>query len=627
MKNALLAACLLLVGISLFLLFGRGDSRRGDALRAPSTAPSAEPVPTADTDPASALWQEGSRKEASSRTSSAALSPSNPSRRVSGSILAQGVALENATVRLYAAGELQAEEETDVHGAFSLLLPTPAESVTLRVEAEGYAALERVLGRQIATGELALGGLYLQPGLELGGIVVGPGGMPVEGAEVRLTLQRGQPSEHAIGERTLTLADGRFVFPTAPRGRVVLSARAAGLGERSIDVSVGGAEEPRIELEPARSLAVRVVDLGGAPIAGADITIRSADPTTPARQGKTDAQGRIRFDELAVPTWSLRAYASGFRPTGLPEATADGTEVVVELSPWPAIVGRLVTPDGAPAPPGARVVALPRAAAARGDAGASVGNDGALVERDGRFRVGDVRPGEYVVLARASGFASTLSAPIIVGEKGEISIGNLVLQLGGALELQVHCRGKPLEGVSVEVLPFSPAPAQVFAPRAMTAWTHTPSAPPTETLTDAEGRVRLEGLSSGPLWTILRGPSSVPKAAGPFQVTSGSVSGPLTVELQEGSRIYGRVLAASGASVPRWRLRITGGSVSVPFLETDEAGSFQSSPLPPGPYTIQSLPSAAGQSVSVDVRLEPGADREVEIRIEQAAEPGSTSPG
>ncbi len=626
MKNALLAACLLLVGLSLYLLFGRGDSRRSEAIRAPSRTPNAEPAPTVEPEPATTLLLEGGREAASSRTSPAALSTANPSRRITGSVLAQGVALQHATVRVYAAGKLQAEEKTDAQGSFALLLPTPAESVTLRVEAEGYAALERELGRQVATGELALGGLHLQPGLELRGIVVGRGGMPVEGAEVRLTLQRGQPSEHAIGERTLTLADGSFVFPAAPQGRVVVSARADGLGERSVDLSVVGGEEPRIVLEPARSLALRVVDLSGAPIAQADVTIRSADPSTPARAGKTDAQGRIRFEELGAPTWSVRAHASGFRPTGLPQASADGTEVAIELSPWPAIVGRLVTPAGAPAPAGSRVMALPRAAVARGDAAAAAVNDGVLVEEDGRFRVGDVRPGEYVVLARASGFASTLSPPVIVGEKGESSIGNLVLQLGGALELQVHCRGQPIAGVSVEVCASSPAPAQVFA-SPMTAWTHTPAPAAAPTETDAEGFVRLEGLASGPLWTILRSPRTVPKAAGPFQIASGSVSGPLTVELQEGSRLHGRVLAASDAGVPRWRLRITGGTVSIPFLETDEAGRFQSCPLPPGPYTIQSLPSAAGGAAPVEVRLDPGSDREVEIRIEEGAEQGSAGQG
>jgi len=611
-KNALVLAGALLLALALFFVLRQDGGRRETAILPSSFAPVGEASPASPLELPAPAPDAGEGSRGSSARTSTVRPPSSASRRLSGTVLVQGGTSAEARIALFSRGELMSEGRTDARGTFGVTLPTPAEYVTLRIEADGFASLERDLGNQLEPGDLELGSLWLQRGTAIEGVVVGPSGSPVENALVRLTMRQGRPSEFAIGDRALTDPEGRFRFPAAPRGLVILTASAEGLGENSLEFQSVLGEEARIALQPARTLVVRAVARGGSPLAGVDVELRSQDPHLPPRKAATDGTGRVRFEALGAPVWSLRALARGYRPAGLEEADADGSEITLELRPWPSIVGRLVAPDDTPAPAGARVQALPRAAALRGDAPGGPGfAAGERVDAEGRFRIVDLRPGEYVVRAQANGFAATISAPVTVGEEAEVSLGDVVLQRGGALELELLVRGEPAPGIAAEVFSYAPPLNQAFAPLA---------APPAQGATsDTAGKLVLAGLVPGNVWVILRGPDTVPEVAGPFSIRSGGTSGPITVQLEAGKRLRGRVVSPGGEPIPRARLRVSGTGASVPFLETDDAGRFESVPLPPGSYTIESFPVPGSEKAtitSIEVRLEAGEEREVELRID-----------
>jgi hypothetical protein len=605
-KNLLLVAGVLLLALGLvWLLVSDGGGRPSAVAPAPA-APRrlAERAPevAAPGAPVSEF-----AAPAAARVSS--VSPTGvPTRHLRGTVLAPGGDRVAARAAVYARGELVAEQATAADGSFSLGVPVPSLDVVLRVEAEGHAALEHELGDQLQAGDLELGSLWLQPGVPVEGLVRGPSGAPVAGAEVRLAIRRSRPSEYVIGDRTTTDAAGRFRFPAAPAALVVVRARAAGLGESSKELTARDAREIEITLEPERVLSVRTIDRDGAPIAGADVELRSEDPAFPPRKRTTDAEGRVRFEALGAREWNVLALARGYKPAPLPGAWADGGEIVLELRPWPSITGRLVAPGGAALPAEARVLALPRVAAQRGDASASpLGGEPAGAE--GRFRLSDLRPGDYVVRATAPGFAPTLSYPVTVGGEGTVSIGELVLQRGGTLELAVRARGAPLAGVEAELLSYAPAPAQAFlAPG---------PAEPGTAASDAEGRLVLSSLVPGNTWVVLRGPETVPEIAGPFWITNEVTSGPIRVDLQPGTRLVGRILRETTREpLVHGRLTARGPAGSVPLLETDEQGRFRSVPLPPGTYTLD---FGAGRLTPSEIRLEAGA--ELEAQIELAAAP------
>jgi hypothetical protein len=613
-KNLLLLAGAAALGlVLLWVLLADGGRRSSTPAPAPgpehATASAAGPELTRVPEPAPVA----ERAAPSARTETEA--PISTSlRRLTGTVLVQGGGPPgpSARVGLYTRGERADERQPSEGGRFALSLAIPARSVVLRIEAEGFASLERDLGDQLEPGELELGTLWLQAGAPLEGVVIGPAGAPVERAEVRLAGRRAMPSEFMVGDRAATGADGRFRFPNAPAGVVVVTARAAGLGESSVEILTGHRQEVRLVLEAERTLRVRVVEPGGAPISGVDVELRSSDPLFPSRKRATDADGRASFEALGAPIWNVLALARGYKPAGYEDALADGSEIQIELRSWPSITGRLLAPGGGAAPHGALVLAFPRLAMMRGDVLASSGT-GEAVGAEGRFRLVDLRPGEYVVRAEAPGFAATLSSPVTVGEEGEVSLGDLVLIRGGTLALRLHTDGGPAAGVMAETFTTAPAPNQALAPRGPE-----PPGRPGRPASDAEGELTLAGLPPGSAWVLLRGEDIVPVVAGPFSISNELTTGPIRIDLRPGRRLAGRVLAANGQPVPRARLRVIGAGLSIPFLEADESGHFASVPLPPGVYTLEAFPVPGGPQTtsSTEVRLDANEEHEIVFRLD-----------
>jgi hypothetical protein len=175
-------------------------------------------------------------------------------------------------------------------------------------------------------------------GARVSGLVVRDG-QPVARARVSLRA--------AASIVTLTLEDGRFLFEDLPSGQVYLSASTADAASEVVGplqlVPGGKLEDVRLSLAPSVKVQGRVIDLlTRRPVQGATVI-------TPAQAGRTDAEGRFTITGARTQTWldlSAPGYLSRTEWVSLELASAGGRLELV-LTPSSRIEG-VVTESGRP---------------------------------------------------------------------------------------------------------------------------------------------------------------------------------------------------------------------------------------------------------------------------------------
>ena len=184
-------------------------------------------------------------------------------------------------------------------------LPVPA-TYTLTFTGPDVIPQVRVVDLDPTTGSGAVSGIDVSMSKEttvVGGVVSGPDGQPVAGAQV--TLGDGST------EFTFPTADepaGQFEFAAVPPGSYTLTASRSGTEPAVILVTVAASEPPSffdISLGRQAALTGRVID----PSTGSGVPGRIVRIFTPAQfpnppavaETTTDAQGGYRFDNLGAP--------------------------------------------------------------------------------------------------------------------------------------------------------------------------------------------------------------------------------------------------------------------------------------------------------------------------------------
>jgi peroxiredoxin/protocatechuate 3,4-dioxygenase beta subunit len=154
--------------------------------------------------------------------------------------------------------------------------------------------------------------LKLRRGTRIDGTVVGPDGRPVPGAVVLY----GPDKSQAVNSIPPVTADahGRFTLGIAPGAISVLTARGAGFGPALETIRVG--TEPQhvtLALQPPRSVAGRVADSAGRPIAGATLSVGSWRGVESLEEDiTTDADGRFLWKEAPADEVRTDVYAKGY---------------------------------------------------------------------------------------------------------------------------------------------------------------------------------------------------------------------------------------------------------------------------------------------------------------------------
>lgn len=268
--------------------------------------------------------------------------------RVRGRVTAGGEPVA-ATVELTSNGA-RVKLESDVEGAFSGALPHEGRW-SASVRPEGSSAQIRVIPVEIERSDAGEAEMDIElPGGRLRGAVVAADGQPIAGAVV--IAHRGALQD--VEGTAITGEDGTFALLGLAAGRVSVAARSRAGSSDVVphEIRESGTDALELVLRPRRLVDGRVVDRGGAPLAGA-IVRYFAEGLLGKQEAVTGPSGAFSLDLPASATRVDLALLVPGLPIRLVPALIDDDlrpiEVVVGgpggslrvevqlLPPWPFI--------------------------------------------------------------------------------------------------------------------------------------------------------------------------------------------------------------------------------------------------------------------------------------------------
>lgn len=382
-----------------------------------------------------------------------------------------------------------------------------------------------VLGGQ---GDVDLGVFTVVRGAEIHGLVTGPDDEAVAGADVRVDDFRVEREQR---RSTTTDLDGTFRLAGLPHGQVDLNVSAEGFAPSSFRGARTGSDEPiLIELQAGATLAVRVVDDAGKPVAGASLELEPDTPTL-MRMGvwssgdffkRTGSDGSFRFENVGAGTWSIEATE------GNAKAELDGIELVAGTERFVELQLR--------ARDRLTVVVTARSGEPVADAEILVMSEESLYSNDygttdvnGRARIG-VTPGAVTVHTSHDEYQDDSREVVLEPGSNELAVQ---LRAGGTIAGAVRSAdGTPLVAATVEAHPEDEldGPAR-YRGRGDAA----------KTMSDRQGRFRIVGLEPGTWFVVGRAPGfAADGPEQPFDIDGQGVEG-VDIVLEPGGSIVGTV--------------------------------------------------------------------------------------
>ncbi|HEY2366295.1 MAG TPA: carboxypeptidase regulatory-like domain-containing protein [Polyangiaceae bacterium] len=310
--------------------------------------------------------------------------------------------------------------------------------------------------------------IVLRAGGSLEGRVQDTQGRAVAGARVEMSATHG-----TLERSTRTASDGTFAFAAVPREvslDVFESEDSSSPSLRTTaTVETGERKEITLTLPAARDpVAVRVKDDRGYPVASAQVSIASLDPSAPLREtGFTDARGETELAGARGLPLRVEVSAPGHAPK-VESLDAAPETLDVALDVGAAFDATIRASRGAPVE-GADVVLYTSSIVRhlRSDA-------------RGHVEAADLAPGAARIVVRAPALATTEKSFTLPA-----SLGNVDLDAESVVEGEVRDeRGDPVVGARV-----AKDRVPVFLAQG--------APPPDVAVTDARGRFRLGGLAAG----------------------------------------------------------------------------------------------------------------------------------
>ncbi len=447
-------------------------------------------------------------------------------------------------------------------------------------------------------------------------------GAGIAGAEV--TFSRGGAAASARSG-----ADGAFRFEPPEPGRWQLAAAsgpghapfAPEWGHSPVVLDARPGETVRgvsLWLDPVRPVAGRVVDPEDRPVQGAEVRVLGAAAGTRALMPSTDravsaADGSFSIAAPAGATLEGRhpGHAPG-RAEVEPPARAPRV-LVLRLGAAGArtgagsITGKVVAP-GAPVE-GALVSAR---LLLRGGPGSAEGlvSAQALSDAEGRFTLGDLEPGRYLLLASRDGLTQSRAVVARTGEEATVELSR-----GGRLAgvVRESGTGKPV------------APFRVEVRRGGRGWRLPVRV---ATVVDPSGRFELADLPPGPVSVVVSAPGHLPSGDVDATVPEEGAGAELEIALATGGRVRGRVTDRDGGKpIAGAQVALEGDGGAPGLLDAGAAaftggdGTFQLGGLPARTVTLHvSAEGHHGRIVTGVEVPERGEGGPVEVRLSPVAE-------
>jgi hypothetical protein len=259
-----------------------------------------------------------------------------------------------AQAQVLPAGQ-KARGESDAAGHYQLDLVVKDENPSLRFRKEGY----RDQQLSLAASQLQRSTVHLDVLMEplerearVAGALKAPGGAPVAGATVMLSS-----GQRRRTFRTGSDLEGMFVFPKVEVGsdyRLWIRPKVgfADHLREGVTVTERGLElNVVLERQQSGSIAARLLDSDGAPLAGFSMWLRSAQASAPLRV-VADQQGTFSVESLPAGRLSLETAASPLLSVSGIEVPAGGrqnVDITLDCGNY-QIAGQVSGPDDRPVP-------------------------------------------------------------------------------------------------------------------------------------------------------------------------------------------------------------------------------------------------------------------------------------
>lgn len=362
---------------------------------------------------------------------------------------------------------------------------------------------------------------------------------PLSGALVRVYSERADGSIAPVKDGT-TAADGTLLLDQLPGGTLWVLVEAAGHNRLSRSVQLFGERSLEFALGPAKSLEIRVLDDEQHPLQGATVLVQDSDALPFG--ALSDADGRVKLQQLGPPPYRLSVFAKGYESYERVGVTKDQSVILRRLGGLSVHVtaggqsaaGAEVHIVGSNFWPGRRLEA----------------------DADGRVHLGGLLAGVYDVRARKGELISQLSASIPL-ERGERK--DVELELVQGRFIRVACNSErpdslPVAGASIVVSELGLSPFPVSA------------------VSDADGKARVGPLSYAPAFVSVSAEGYVGRNAVPVPEDTDE----LKVVLLHGATIEGRVVDSHGHSIIGASVEIIGFDLDgLPINESPELAGFR----------------------------------------------------
>ena len=476
----------------------------------------------------------------------------------------------------------------------------------------------KIAGVPQGEGYTDLGIFTLTPGAEIHGVVVESSRRPVPGAEVRAS-QRGQGLA-GHNRTTTTNQNGRFRLSGLLPVLADLTAVADGyIGSVVRSVRPATGESIVIELAKGASLAGRVLDTDGT--AAADLNVRLSLPMDEQirtgtsllwrslfKLGRTDADGRFRFDDLTPARWTATANneESGATENGIELTAGELREIELRLQALDQLTLHVTNHLGEPVV-NALVVLSPQG---RGQQRAQ-----GLTDSGGRVDLW-ISPGPAT---------ARVEHPNLLSRSRDVELepgdNELHVQLDPGWEISGTVRsasGFPIEGTVVEAGKPLPRNSGTDASGGLTLSRYGLERtlnPPSRSVSAADGSFRLTRLDRGRYFLIARLPGYTEReSAEEVEINGQSVAGVEIVLVPEAS-ILGTVTGLPSSEIPTAEI-LAWSDTSFRGATPDSEGGFELKSLAPGTWRL--IASAGDRrSVAQSLTLKPGATgASVELRFE-----------
>jgi protocatechuate 3,4-dioxygenase beta subunit len=569
------------------------------------------------------------------------------------------------------------------------------EGTDLVVSAEGFAttALEAPGAPSGGVAEFAA---QIAPESVVAGTVADPEGRPI--ARARLTLRSTADDDGAdfsssgdrhsremrrsirIGddERTsatrhsaVTGVDGRFELHGVAAGEWELGTRAKGFVRsepQSLTLEDGRSQpDLQVVLQPAGWIAGTVTEPGGAPVAGASISVEPTGATAAdsggdlmerqmarlesmvagspeARRARTDPRGAYRVGDLAPGEYTVRLdegprggmFGGGavmFAMDGAPQAGDPGQYAKVEAGqetrvdfqrPERARLTGRVLAGGTPAPN--VTVRLGQA-----DRPAFMGGGRtATTDSRGHYEFDDVTAGRYEVSAVVPGAALEKKVPVEL-EAGQALSADLVFGgstlSGRVLEVETD---RPAAGVNITVVPvvedsgggpqFAFEMVMVGGNGSSGSSVTIGGGPEKLVRTDEQGRFEVRYLEAGQYRVEAGGEGFVRANPETLEVKDGENRDDLVLRVQRGAVLSGVVVdSATGQKLDKVPVRLE--SDGAMEMTVTANGVYRFEGLQPGSYTVSVMGSGffSAPLASEQVTLETGQEATLDLKTKASS--------